>query len=34
MSDQRIYDQLVSPYGENFTEEEADYAMNNLNSNN
>lgn len=30
MSKQGIYDQLISEYGEQFTEEEAQYAVDNL----
>ena len=30
MSNSAIYDQLVSDYGEKFTEEEAQYAVDNL----
>lgn len=30
MSKQGIYDQLISPYGENFPEDAAEYAVNNL----
>ncbi|MDU6210401.1 MAG: Ltp family lipoprotein, partial [Clostridium perfringens] len=30
MSPSAIYDQLVSEYGEKFTEEEAQYAVDNL----
>ena len=31
MSPDAIYDQLVSEYGEGFTPDEAQYAINNLN---
>lgn len=30
MSDSAIYDQLISDYGEKFTPEEAQYAIDNL----
>lgn len=30
MSDSAIYDQLISEYGEKFTPEEAQYAIDNL----
>ena len=30
MSRQAVYEQLVSEYGEKFTKEEADYALENL----
>ncbi len=30
MSRKAVYDQLISEYGENFTKEEADYALEHL----